>query len=80
MSTVTLHDGRQVDSASEEWRRECLQRWERAAVECNRHVNHLMATGSSGARRAYLEQLDASDKSMADRVRAEFLKRWKARA
>lgn len=24
---VTLHDGRQVDSASEEWRRECLARY-----------------------------------------------------
>jgi hypothetical protein len=23
---VTLHDGRQVDSASEDWRRECLAR------------------------------------------------------
>ena len=79
MSTVTLRDGRQVDSASEEWRAECLQRWEEAKPECDRHVRELQGIRSTDGRRAYLSELESrGQKSMADRVRVEFAKWWKA--
>jgi hypothetical protein len=46
MATVTLIDGRQVDSASEDWRHECEAR-------------HVARLPSRDARRAYIERVTA---------------------
>jgi hypothetical protein len=78
MPTSRLPDGREVDTASDEWRRHCLARWEAAQPECNRHVANLQRTRGADARREYLATLERADKSMADRVRVEFARWWEA--
>lgn len=70
-TTVTLCDGRQVDSASEEWRQECL------AVHA--HVQNLRGH-SLAQRREYLRALQhrAGDE-LALRVTDAYGKDWEAR-
>jgi len=62
MGTVTLIDGREVDSASEEWRAECEAR-------------HVLSMRDIGRRREYLAAItkrrgEAHGKMLADLVRA----------
>ncbi|OWQ92020.1 hypothetical protein CDN99_06590 [Roseateles aquatilis] len=52
MTSVTLIDGRQVDSASEEWRAECAKRHEEA-----RRVADMP---SNEARKRYIDTVRAS--------------------
>ena len=63
----------------ERHRVECFERWKARQPECDRHVRNLLSMFGKEARRRYLEELEAKDKSMVDRVRAEFLKRWEKR-
>ncbi len=78
MNTAKLPDGREVSTASPEWRAHCLARWQAAQPECDRHVATLQRTRGADARREYLDGLERSDKSMADRVRVEFARWWNA--
>lgn len=74
MTTITLIDSRTVDSASPEWRAECLARHE--------HVQKLLAMrGADGRakRNAYIEQvafLEGAEaaKRLRDRLAAEWPK------
>lgn len=67
MGTVTLHDGRQVDSASEEWRHECEARG-------------IAKLPTLNERRWWLESIEKRrGKEAADRLRATMQALWKAR-
>lgn len=83
MTTVTLIDGREVDSASPEWRQQCLAEWEAAQPTVDRHVATLLRFSGPGAREQradYIATLTKRDgPSVADRVKAEFLKIWEKR-
>lgn len=66
MTTVTLHDGRQVDSASEEWRLET-----EARELLRRNTN---------ARREYLDAVERKRGAEAcEQLKAVFLKLWERR-
>lgn len=63
---VTLHDGRQVDSASEEWRHETEAR-------------HIARLPKLADRRAWLEVIERKrGKAEADRLRMTMGEIWKA--
>ena len=63
----TLHDGREVDSASEEWRHE-------------REAAAILALPTLADRRAWLEAIEAKrGKAEADRLRMTMGALWKAR-
>jgi hypothetical protein len=67
MSTVTLIDGRQVDSASEEWRHE---------AECRA----VAALPTLADRRAWLEKLEHKrGKDAVDAIRATMKQLWQER-
>lgn len=67
MSLVTLPDGRQVDSSSEEWRHTC----EAVAIT---------KLPSTGMRRAWLEDLERRrGKEAADRLRDTIKALWAQR-
>ena len=70
MTTVTLADGREVDSASAEWREECLAR--------ARHVEtllHMTGPGSRDQRARYLATVaEREGVAAAARVKEQFLK------
>lgn len=70
-AVVTLCDGRQVDSASEEWRQECL------AV----HTHMVNLRGRALAqRREYLRALEhRAGAELARRVADAYAKDWEAR-
>jgi len=64
VTTVTLHDGRQVDSASEEWRHECEAR-------------QILRMRSIKARREALNAIERSrGKAEADRLRETMKALW----
>lgn len=64
MSTVTLHDGRVVDSASEEWRHES---------ECRA----IAALPTLADRRAWLEMLEKKrGKDAVDEIRRTLVALW----
>lgn len=70
-TTVTLCDGREVDSASEEWRQECL------AVHT--HVANLRGR-SLAQRREYLRAIESrAGAELALRVGEAYAKDWEAR-
>jgi hypothetical protein len=67
--TVILIDGREVDSASPEWREECLQR--------QRHVDTLLRLNSRQERAQYLEAVrQAEGEEAARRLKVKFLAQW----
>ncbi|WP_062196487.1 DUF7696 family protein [Caldimonas taiwanensis] len=72
--TVILIDGREVDSASPEWREECLQR--------HRHVDTLLRLCTRQERAQYLEAVrQAEGEEAARRLKLKFLAEWeKSRA
>ncbi len=66
-STMTLHDGRQVDGASEEWRHECEAR-------------AIADLPTLADRRAWLESIEARrGKDVADQLRATMKALWQAK-
>lgn len=66
-STVTLHDGRQVDSASEDWRHESEAR-------------AIAALPTLAQRREWLEGIERKrGKAEADRLRATMKALWSAK-
>ena len=68
-NTVTLIDGRQVDSASPEWRAECLQR--------QRHVDTLKRLLLRQDRADYLEAVERTEGAeAARRLRESFHLAW----
>lgn len=70
-NTVNLCDGRQVSSASEEWRQECL------AVHT--HVQNLRGR-SLAQRREYMRALEhRAGPELARRVADAYAKDWEAR-
>ena len=70
MTTVTLIDGTPVDSASEEWRLECLAR--------DRHIANLRRLKLE-QRRLYLDNVDEREGDEAGkRLRRAFLREWEA--
>ena len=67
MGTVTLHEGRKVDSASEDWRHEC-------------EAQAIARLQTLADRRAHLERIEAKrGKAAADKLRATMQALWKAR-
>lgn len=67
MSRVKLHDGREVDSDSEEWRHE---------AECRA----IAALPTLADRRAWLENLEKKrGKEATDRIRETMRQLWKER-
>lgn len=67
MNTVALLDGRQVDSASEEWRHECEARY-------------IAALPSLAQRREWIQALEhRRGKAEADRLRTTMKALWKAK-
>lgn len=65
MTLVTLHDGREVDSSSEDWRMECEAK---AALRLDLNV-----------RRAYLEDIERKrGKSACDALKARITAIWTA--
>ena len=67
MSTVTLLDGRQVDSASEDWRHECEAR-------------AIAARPTLAERRMYLDEVERRrGAAAADRLRETMKQLWEAR-
>jgi hypothetical protein len=67
VGTVTLHDGREVDSASEDWRHEC-------------EAKAIAKLQTLSDRRAHLEWIEAKrGKPAADKLRATMQALWKAR-
>jgi hypothetical protein len=75
LTTVTLIDGTEVDSASEAWRMECLQR--------HKHVQALLAlqgTGSRHLRQDYLRRVEANEGAEAkNRLVVAFSQAWEQR-
>ena len=77
MAIVALQDGRHVDSASPEWRAECLRNWKARQPDVDRHVAAMLRISGRQARTTYLQKLTESDGDpFAQRVKAEFLKAW----
>ncbi len=76
MPTARLPDGREVDTASEEWRLHKLAEWQARQPECDRHVANLQRLAGTQARAAYIERI--AHPGMASRVKAEFLKWFEA--
>lgn len=69
MPSVTLINGRQVDSASPEWRAECLQR--------QRHIDTLMSLALRHDRAQYLADVEkAEGPEAARRLRERFAEAW----
>jgi hypothetical protein len=74
MTTVTLSDGREVESDSPEWRAECLHR--------HRQVQEILSmrgNSNRGKRAAFIEQVDflegaEAGRRLRERVRAEWPK------
>lgn len=67
MSTVTLLDGRQVDSASEDWRHECEAR-------------AIAARPTLAERRMYLDEVERRrGTAAAERLRETMKQLWEAR-
>ena len=67
MATVNLHDGRKVDSASEEWRQECEARF-------------ILGFGNIKERRDWLDAIEKRrGKASTDRLRETIQALWKAR-
>lgn len=67
MTTVTLQDGRQVDSASEEWRHECEAR-------------SILKLRTIDARREHLDAIEKRrGKAEADRLRETVRALWEKR-
>jgi hypothetical protein len=67
MSTVTLLDGRQVDSASEDWRHECEAR-------------AIAARPTLAERRMYLDEVERRrGAAAAERLRETMKQLWEAR-
>jgi hypothetical protein len=70
MNTVTLINGHQVDSDSEEWRKECEQR--------DRHIQNLRRCQTRQDRIEYLQRLTkAEGDEAARRVKERFEVVWK---
>lgn len=73
MPTARLPDGREVDTASPEWRAHCLSVWLAEQKLVDRHVGRLQRIETATQRREYLAQLEQSEgKALADRVRVDF--------
>ena len=74
MTTVILIDGREVDSGSDEWRQECLQR--------QRHVDALVRLAGLSQReewKAYVQAVRRNEGDVAaERVKQAFGKAWDA--
>lgn len=67
MKVVRLHDGREVDTASEEWRHTC-------------EAKSLLALPTLFERRRAIERIEqARGKPEADRLRATMTKLWQMR-
>lgn len=83
MPTAALPDGREVDTASEDWRRHCLQRHDQRRALVARHVatlQRMQGPGSRQQRARYLATVAVADgQQVADDVQAEFLRLWEAR-
>jgi len=68
MSTVTLIDGREVNSASEEWRHECEAR-------------AIAALPTLAQRRAWLDNIQSKrGQAAADALRSTMAELWKGKA
>ncbi len=78
MPTARLPDGREVDTASPEWRAHCLAQWNARQPECDRHVANLKRMPRSDDRRHYIDRLAAADAGMAERVKADYSAWFKA--
>lgn len=69
MKTVTLVDGREVDSTSWEWQHECRVRWE--------HLCRLKAVTSLQGRRDMLARIASTEgTAMAERVSEAYRGWW----
>jgi len=80
MPTALMPDGREVDTASEEWRLECLRRYTAEQPAVDRHVATLLRMGNRQQRAEYATALAERDgQALADRVKAAFLRAWEAR-
>jgi hypothetical protein len=85
-NTVTLTDGREVDSGSEEWRDECFSAWkaQRAAVNAFKAnmPSHLtnMRRMDTATRRTYLEGIrQKHGDECADLLKAAYMLDWEMR-
>jgi hypothetical protein len=82
MTTVTLHDGREVSSDSEEWKAECLRKWEAHHPDSTHHAHLMNLRGIPGAadRRAYIEAVSRAEGSYAaERLKEAYAKVWEER-
>lgn len=80
MPTCTLPDGREVDSASEEWRLHCLELHNQRRALIARHVATLQRMPVRFERGRYLEEVTRSaGAELAEEVRAAFVAQWEAR-
>lgn len=71
-NTVTLIDGRQVSSASPEWRAECLQR--------HNHMQTMGRLRTTDGRREYIAAVARKEGTeAAERLKREFLRLWDER-
>lgn len=82
MNIVTLADGRQVPSDSEEWKAECLRKWEAHHPDSTHHA-HLMNLRSipgSADRRAYIEAVGRAEGTYAaEKLQAAYAIIWEGR-
>lgn len=79
MTTAHLPDGREVDTASEEWRLHCLKCHQQRGL-VDRHVATLQRMTGQGSRQRradYLEGVARADgQEVAAMVQAEFVAQW----
>jgi antibiotic biosynthesis monooxygenase (ABM) superfamily enzyme len=76
MPTARLPDGREVDTASPEWRAHCLAEWQAQQVVVDRHVSTLQGIRTTADRRAYLERVRQSAGSQIEERVAQGFASW----
>ena len=79
MPTARLHDGREVDTASPEWKAHTLAEWNARQPLVDRHAATLKRMPDRQARADYLANVESTDgPEIAQRVRVDFGKWFEA--
>lgn len=82
MNLKTLSDGRQVPSDSEEWKAECLKRYEARHPDSTHHAHlmNLRSIPSSSDRAAYIEAVGRAEGTYAsEKLKEAFALIWEER-
>lgn len=82
MKTATLPDGRVVSTDSEEWKAECLRKYESRHPDSTHHAHlmNLRSIPSASDRKAYIEAVGHAEGTYAsEKLKEAYAKVWEER-